>query len=43
VVEIESESLVGKGVGQSIVISYTRGFKNGLAAISHHKMLSKDF
>lgn len=43
VLEIEEEAKNNKGVGQSIVISYTRGFKNGLAAISHHSILKKNF
>lgn len=41
--EIEDDAHNGKGVGQSIIISYTRGFKNGLAAISHHAILRKNF
>lgn len=41
--EIEEEADKAKGVGQGIIISYTRGFKNGLAAISHHTILKKTF
>jgi hypothetical protein len=32
-----------EGDFKGIVISYTRGFKNGLAAISHHHILTKKF
>lgn len=43
ITEIELEASQGNGVGQSIIISYIRGFKNGLAAISHHSILRKNF
>jgi hypothetical protein len=43
VLEIEELAKNNDGPGQSIVISYTRGFKNGLAAISHHSILRKNF
>lgn len=43
VVEIEEQAKNNQGVGHGIIISYTRGFKNGLAAISHHLVLKKDF
>lgn len=43
VVKIEGEAKNNEGVGHGIVISYTRGFKNGLAAISHHTILKKNF
>ena len=43
VLEIEQEANAGKGVGQGILLSYTRGFRNGLAAISHHSILRKNF
>jgi hypothetical protein len=43
VLEIEQEAANNKGVGQGIVLSYTRGFRNGLAAISHHSILRKNF
>lgn len=34
VIEIEEQAKQNQGVGYGIVISYTRGFRNGLAAIS---------
>lgn len=37
----DAESSTGDCKG--ILISYTRGFKNGLAAISHHNILTKRF
>ena len=40
---IEEEVANNKGVGQGIIISYTRGFRNGLAAISHHSIMKKNF
>jgi len=43
VLEIEEQARNNKGVGQGIIISYTRGFRNGLAAISHHSILRKNF
>ena len=43
VLEIEDQAKNNKGVGQGIIISYTRGFRNGLAAISHHSILRKNF
>lgn len=43
VLEIEAEAKNNTGVGQGIVLSYTRGFRNGLAAISHHSILRKNF
>lgn len=43
VLDIEKESKSDTGVGQGIVLSYTRGFRNGLAAISHHSILRKNF
>ncbi len=43
ILEIESEAKNNKGVGQGVIISYTRGFKNGLAAISHHSIMKKNF
>jgi hypothetical protein len=43
VVEIEQQAKINEGVGQGIIISYTRGFRNGLAAISHHSILRKNF
>jgi hypothetical protein len=43
VMEIEEQAQQNQGLGQGIIISYTRGFKNGLAAISHHTILRKNF
>lgn len=43
VVKIQEEAKSNDGVGYGIVISYIRGFKNGLAAISHHTILKKNF
>lgn len=43
VVEIEAQAAEDTGVGYGIVLSYTRGFKNGLAAISHHAILRRNF
>jgi hypothetical protein len=43
VLEIEKEAKNDTGVGQGIILSYTRGFRNGLAAISHHSILRKNF
>jgi hypothetical protein len=41
--DIEKETLESKGDCQGIILSYTRGFKNGLAAISHHSILKRQF
>jgi hypothetical protein len=43
VIEIEEQAKMNEGVGHGIVISYTRGFRNGLAAISGHMILNKNF
>jgi len=43
VIEIENESKNQQGLGQGIILSYTRGFRNGLAAISHHSILKRNF
>jgi hypothetical protein len=43
ILEIENDAKNNKGVGQGIIISYTRGFRNGLAAISHHSIMKKTF
>lgn len=43
IIEIENDAKNGKGVGQGVIISYTRGFRNGLAAISHHSIMKKTF
>ncbi|WP_160715797.1 hypothetical protein [Chitinophaga solisilvae] len=41
--EIEEQAKQNEGVGHGIIISYTRGFRNGLAAISSHMILNKTF
>ncbi|WP_236652790.1 hypothetical protein [Chitinophaga vietnamensis] len=41
--EIEEQAKMNEGVGYGIIISYTRGFRNGLAAISSHIILNKNF
>lgn len=41
VLQIEKDALENKGESQGVLISYTRGFKNGLAAISHHNIISR--
>lgn len=41
--EIEEQAKVNEGIGHGIIISYTRGFRNGLAAISSHLILNKNF
>lgn len=43
IVEIETDAANNRGLGQSLIMSYTRGFKNGLAAISYHSIMKKDF
>jgi hypothetical protein len=43
VLEIEQEANESRGVAEGIVLSYTRGFRNGLAAISHHSIMNKNF
>ena len=43
VIEIEEQAKQNQGVGHGIIISYTRGFRNGLAAISGHSILNKHF
>ncbi|RFZ84529.1 hypothetical protein DYU05_02610 [Mucilaginibacter terrenus] len=43
VLEIEADAQNGTGDSQGVLISYTRGFKNGLAAISHHSILNRKF
>ncbi|WP_259069930.1 hypothetical protein HDF24_25165 [Mucilaginibacter sp. X4EP1] len=40
---IEEDTARDEGDCKGILISYTRGFKNGLAAISHHHILSRRF
>jgi hypothetical protein len=41
VLDIESESSNNIGDSQGMIISYTRGFMNGLSAISHHTILKR--
>ncbi|HWK02588.1 MAG TPA: hypothetical protein VNS58_03105 [Puia sp.] len=41
VLEIEDDSRNNQGDGQGALMSYSRGFKNGLAAISHHSILKR--
>ncbi|GAB2701633.1 hypothetical protein GCM10027037_28700 [Mucilaginibacter koreensis] len=41
--EIEDNVEKNEGDCKGIIISYTRGFKNGLAAISHHNILTRKF
>ncbi|MBO9673504.1 MAG: hypothetical protein J7577_08670 [Sphingobacteriaceae bacterium] len=41
VLDIEEETKNNVGDSQGIIISYTRGFMNGLSAISHHAMLKR--
>ena len=41
IIEIENDAKNNKGVGQGVIISYTRGFRNGLAAISHHSIMKR--
>lgn len=43
VLEIEEQAKQNQGVGYGIVISYTRGFRNGLAAISGHSIQNRNF
>lgn len=42
ILEIERESETQQGIGEGIILSYTRGFRNGLAAISHHSIINKN-
>lgn len=41
--EIEEATTHSQGDCQGILMTYTRGFKNGLAAISHHQILTRKF
>ncbi|WP_304067888.1 hypothetical protein [Pedobacter glucosidilyticus] len=43
ILEIEEDAKNNKGLGQGVIISYTRGFRNGLAAISHHSIMKRNF
>lgn len=40
--EIETDAKNNTGESQGVIISYTRGFKNGLSAISHHSILKRN-
>jgi len=40
---IETETESDRGDSQGVIISYKKGFRNGLAAISHHAIISKKF
>ena len=41
ILDIESDLKEEKGIGHGVLISYTKGFRNGLAAISHHSIMKK--
>lgn len=41
VLSIENEAKANRGDSQGMIISYTRGFMNGLSAISHHSILKR--
>lgn len=43
ILEIEIDAKNNTGLGQGILISYTRGFRNGLAAISNYSIMKKAF
>lgn len=43
ILEIEEDAHNNRGDCQGIIMSYTRGFRNGLAAISHHSILNQKF
>ncbi len=43
IIEIENDAKNNTGIGQGVIISYTRGFRNGLAAISHHSIMKRTF
>ena len=43
ILEIENDAKKNSGLGQGVIISYTKGFRNGLAAISHHSIMKKNF
>lgn len=42
VLEIDDDTKNDRGDSQGLILSYTRGFKNGLAAISHHNIIRKN-
>jgi hypothetical protein len=41
VAKIEEDARNNQGDGQGILLSYMRGFKRGLAAISYHEVLRR--
>lgn len=43
IIDIEQDAFNNKGIAQGVIISYTRGFRNGLAAISNHSIMKKNF
>ena len=43
VLEMEEDLKNNRGDGQGVILSYTRGFRNGLAAISHHNIFKTKF
>lgn len=43
VIEMEEDLKNNRGDGQGVILSYTRGFRNGLAAISHHNIFKTKF
>ncbi len=43
ILEIENDLRADTGIAQGVMISYTRGFRNGLAAISHHSIMKQNF
>lgn len=43
IIEIENDAKENRGLAQGVLLSYTRGFRNGLAAISHHSIMKKSF
>ena len=43
ILEIEVDAKNNTGLGQGMIISYTRGFRNGLAAISNHSIMKRIF
>lgn len=43
VMEIEEDAKHNRGASQGTIMSYSKGFRNGLAAISHHSILKRKF
>jgi len=43
ILEIEEDAKNNLGLGQGMIISYTRGFRNGLAAISNYSIMKRTF